>query len=146
MDLTSGYYQVPLDESSKDITSFIVPQGRFRFNVLLMGLKPSSDFFNPATQMLEENEQKDNIKLVDDVASGSETVDRIKSKVKSVLEFCRRIYFRKNLYRFCTPPLVTQFPSSLHRKVPQRGPLGRTAVVSERRYKRLFSNPFLSQI
>ena len=70
LDLTSGYYQVPLDISSRDITSFIVPQGRFRFLVLPMGLKPSCDFFNPATQILESNEHRDNIKIVDDVGGG----------------------------------------------------------------------------
>ena len=70
LDLTSGYYQVPLDDSSKDITSFIVPQGRFCFNVLPMGLKPSCDFFNPATQILEQHEHRDNIKIVDDVWGG----------------------------------------------------------------------------
>ena len=70
LDLTSGYYQVLLDDSSKYITSFIVPQGRFRFNVLPMGLKPSCNFFNPATQILEQQEHRDNIKIVDDVGGG----------------------------------------------------------------------------
>ena len=58
MDLTCGYYHVPMEEGSKDLTTFIVPQGRFYFNVLPMGTKPSSDYFNPATKMLEEGEQK----------------------------------------------------------------------------------------
>ena len=85
----SGYYQVPLHESSKDIKSFIVPQGRFRFNVLPMGLKPLCNFFNPATEMLEKNEHKENIKIVDDVGDGSETTVGVRSKVKALLDLCR---------------------------------------------------------
>ena len=65
---------MPLDDSSKDITSFIVPQGHFRFTVLPMGLKPSFDFLSPATQILEQHEHRDNIKIVDDVRGGSNGV------------------------------------------------------------------------
>ena len=31
VDLLQGYHQVPLHEDSRDITTFIVAQGRFRF-------------------------------------------------------------------------------------------------------------------
>ena len=43
-----------------------------------MGMNPSSDYFNLATRMLEEEDQKYNIKIVDDVARGSGTVAGIK--------------------------------------------------------------------
>ena len=78
MDLTSGYYQVPLEEGSKDLTTFIVPQGRFCFNVLPMGMKPSSDYFNPATKMLEEGEQKYDSKIVDNVSGAAAIATGIK--------------------------------------------------------------------
>ena len=57
-DLTSCYYQVPFEESSKDMTTFNVPQGRFCFDILPMGLKPSSDFSNPNAKMLKGEDQK----------------------------------------------------------------------------------------
>ena len=82
MDLTSGYYEVPLHESSKDITSFIIPQGCFRFNVLPMGLKASCNCLNPTTEILKKNEHKKNFKIVDDVGGASYTAEGVKSKVK----------------------------------------------------------------
>ena len=46
LDLTSGYHQVTLSEEDKDMTTFTLPRGRFCYEVLPMGLKPSSDIFN----------------------------------------------------------------------------------------------------
>ena len=85
----SGYYQVPLEKSSKDIPSFKVPQGRFRFNVLPMGLKPLCNSFNPATKMIKKNEHKKNIKFMDHMAGGSKTAVGIRTKIKSLLDLCR---------------------------------------------------------
>ena len=38
LDLQSGYWQVPLDEASKEITAFSIRKGHFEFNVLPFGL------------------------------------------------------------------------------------------------------------
>ena len=46
LDLTAGYHQVELSAKDKDLTTFTLPWGRFRYEVLPMGLKPSSDVFN----------------------------------------------------------------------------------------------------
>ena len=37
-DMTSGYFQIPLEDESKELTTFIIPQGRFAYNVTPMGL------------------------------------------------------------------------------------------------------------
>ena len=40
MDLTSGFWQLPLDEKSRPLTAFTCPgKGQFQYNVLSMGLK-----------------------------------------------------------------------------------------------------------
>jgi len=40
MDLTSGFWQMPLDKSSRSYTAFTVPgKGQFQYNVVSMGLK-----------------------------------------------------------------------------------------------------------
>ena len=49
-DMKSWYYQIPLENDSKEITTFIIPQGRFAYNLSLMGLLPSGDMFNQRTQ------------------------------------------------------------------------------------------------
>ena len=46
LDLTAWYHEVELSEEDKDLTCFTLPWGRFRYEVLPMGLKPSSDIFN----------------------------------------------------------------------------------------------------
>ncbi|XP_063894737.1 uncharacterized protein LOC135117976 [Helicoverpa armigera] len=38
LDLTSGYYQVPLSEKSRPLTSFVTPDGQYEFNRMPFGL------------------------------------------------------------------------------------------------------------
>ncbi len=45
LDLMKGYYQVPLAESSRDLTAFVTPWGNFRFKVLPFGLKNAPAIF-----------------------------------------------------------------------------------------------------
>ena len=45
LDATSGYHQVPLDEESALLTTFLLPSGRFKHLVAPMGLSASSDGF-----------------------------------------------------------------------------------------------------
>jgi hypothetical protein len=46
LDLRSSFYQVPLDEASKDKTAFITRRGQWRFRCLPMGLSNSPSVFN----------------------------------------------------------------------------------------------------
>ena len=45
MDATKGYWQVELDEDSRDLTAFITPFGRYRYKRAPMGLNSSSNEF-----------------------------------------------------------------------------------------------------
>ena len=49
LDLSHGYYQIPLDEDSQELTTFLVSDGdsatRFCYNRLLQGLASSGDEF-----------------------------------------------------------------------------------------------------
>ena len=49
IDLTQGYHQVGVAESSRDLLSIILPQGKYRYTCLPQGLNVSSDFFNLLT-------------------------------------------------------------------------------------------------
>ena len=49
IDLTQGYHQVGVSESSRDLLSIILPQGKYRFTCLPQGLNVSFDFFNLLT-------------------------------------------------------------------------------------------------
>lgn len=39
LDLVRGYWQIPLTERAKDISTFVTPQGTFHFEVMQYGLK-----------------------------------------------------------------------------------------------------------
>ena len=43
LDAVLGYYQIPLDEESKKLTTFLLPSGRYRYLRAPMGLSASSD-------------------------------------------------------------------------------------------------------
>ena len=45
LDAKMGYFQVPIDEKSRDLTCFITPWGRYRFRRAAMGLVSSSDVY-----------------------------------------------------------------------------------------------------
>ena len=52
LDLVRGYYQVPLDEDSKEITAFSTIKNHFQFNRLSFGLKNSGIGFQKIMQQL----------------------------------------------------------------------------------------------
>ena len=45
LDLKSGFYQIPINDSDKEKTAFITPFGLYQFNVLPMGLRNSPPTF-----------------------------------------------------------------------------------------------------
>lgn len=45
LDLYSGFWQVPLEEQSRNLTSFSTAEGSFRFNVLPFGLNVAPNSF-----------------------------------------------------------------------------------------------------
>jgi predicted aspartyl protease len=45
LDTKQGFWQIPLDESSKKLTTFICPFGRFQFNRLPFGIKSAPEHF-----------------------------------------------------------------------------------------------------
>lgn len=45
LDMTSGYYQIPVEEKSKEKTAFITPDGQFEFNRMPFGLTNAPSVF-----------------------------------------------------------------------------------------------------
>ena len=43
LDTVHGYFQLALDEDSSFLTTFLIPSGRYRYLLALMGLSLSSD-------------------------------------------------------------------------------------------------------
>ena len=51
-DLAKGYWQIPIDEDSKDVTIFTCHKGLFKFNVLPFGIQAGSQVFCRAMRKL----------------------------------------------------------------------------------------------
>ena len=45
LDASSGYWQIPLDEASSDLTAFSTPFGRYKYTRLPFGLHSASEVF-----------------------------------------------------------------------------------------------------
>ena len=52
LDMIQGYFQVPLDEETSNLTGFITTWGKYKYLRAPMGLAPSSDWFNRFTATL----------------------------------------------------------------------------------------------
>ena len=75
LDLYSGFYQIPLDEQSREITAFITHEGLYEFNRLPMGLATSPSVFQRALTFILKTYIKLKICLVyiDDIVIFSRT-------------------------------------------------------------------------
>ena len=45
LDANSGFWQIPLTQSSRLLSTFITPAGRYRFNKLPFGISSSAEHF-----------------------------------------------------------------------------------------------------
>ena len=89
MDAVQGYHQIPLDEDSSLLTTFILPWGRFRYRCAGMGLSASSDEWCRRSDKAIEGISGVR-KLVDDFLVEGETLDELRLRVRLVLANCRR--------------------------------------------------------
>ena len=88
IDLTQGYHQVGVAESSRDLLSIILPQGKYRFTCLPQGLNVSSDFFNLLTDP-EIRNQPGYKKNVDDILTHAKDIRQLEARMKKLLDVCR---------------------------------------------------------
>ena len=90
LDTVHGHFQIPLDEPSSRLTTFLLPCGRYRYTCAPMGLKSSSDEFcrrtdEALTGLLDEWLMK----IVDDMLIQAPTWDLLYERVRVVLERCQ---------------------------------------------------------
>ena len=88
-DAVQGYFQIPLDEESSKLTTFLVERGRFRFTRAPMGLNPSSDYFCERSD-LAFAAVTDLLKIVDDGLLQAPTQKDLLISFRQILECCRK--------------------------------------------------------
>lgn len=68
LDLTKGYWQVPMEESSQDKTAYVTHRGCFMWKVTPFGLKNASSTFQRLTNKLLERHKGYACGYIDDIA------------------------------------------------------------------------------
>ena len=100
LDLQSGYWQVPLDEKSKEITAFSTMKGHFEFNVLPFGLSNAALTFQRLMDyVLSSLHWSQCLVYLDDViifrSSFSEHLERLKTVLTRLKEAGLTLKFLK---------------------------------------------------
>ena len=86
LDAKSGYHQIPLDEHSSMLTTFILPSGRYRYLRSPMGLNASSDHWNLRSD--EALKGLPIIKIVDDILIYAPNFEQLYTRIHQVLDRC----------------------------------------------------------
>ena len=87
-DARNGYWQIPLDDTSKALTTFITEFGRYRFLRAPMGLVSSGDEFCARTDKALSGVTCVH-KLVDDILVFGEDYAELIACIRQVLERCQ---------------------------------------------------------
>ncbi|CAH2207715.1 jg2951, partial [Pararge aegeria aegeria] len=91
LDLASGYYQIPMSETSKYLTAFITPDGHFEFNRMPFGLANAPSTFQRAINNILGNARfKEAFAYMDDVIIPSKTIEEGFQRLISTLELFRK--------------------------------------------------------
>lgn len=90
MDLVKGYYQMQLEENSKNYTAFSTVSGQYRFNRLSFGLKNGPAAFQREMQRILTGFSRDKVVIyVDDVLLISKGFSEHLTLIERVLDrFC----------------------------------------------------------
>lgn len=88
LDLCKGYWQVPLTNSSKDLTTFRVPSGLFRFTVMPFGLHGAPATFQRLVDRVLKGAEQYAAAYIDDIVVYSGTWE---DHLKHLADVFRRI-------------------------------------------------------
>ena len=88
-DATSGYHQVELDEESRDLTTFLLPSGRYRYARMPMGLVSSGDVWCQRSDQAFEG-HRGTLKIVDDGITGGRDIAELRERLVKVFESCKK--------------------------------------------------------
>lgn len=96
LDLTKGYWQIPLAESAKEKTAFVTPDGAFQYKRMPFGLQNAPATFQRKMDKILRPHQKYAAAYLDDVIIHSTDWVSHLPKVQAVLDSIREAGFTAN--------------------------------------------------
>lgn len=98
LDLFSGYYQVPISEKSKPLTSFVTPDGQYEFNRMPFGLANAPAVFQRMmNKVLGSARYSQATAYIDDVLIYGNCVQQCLERLENVLQLLQRANLTLNL-------------------------------------------------
>lgn len=98
LDLFSGYYQVPISEQSKPLTSFVTPDGQFEFNRMPFGLANAPAVFQRMmNRVLGSARYSQATAYIDDVLIYGKNVEQCLERLENVLKLLKQANLTLNL-------------------------------------------------
>ena len=88
LDAIMGYFQVELDEKSSSLTTFLLPDGRYKYTRLPMGAANSGDEWNVRSDPVVEGLPWAR-KIIDDILVSAPTEETLGGRVREILTRCR---------------------------------------------------------
>lgn len=90
LDLASGYYQIPIEEQSKDKTAFVTPDGQFEYNRMPFGLVNAPSVFQRAiNKILNQARVKYALIYMDDILIPAKTFEEGLLRLEEVLRLLK---------------------------------------------------------
>jgi hypothetical protein len=99
IDLSMGYYHIPLDEYSAKLCTTILPWGKYRYRRLPMGIKNSPDIFQAVINDLLGDLDFVQVYLDDILITSSGSFQDHLKKLKIVFTRLEQANFRANLHK-----------------------------------------------
>ena len=91
LDCNWGFWNLPLDEKSKELTAFVSPLGSYQFNVLPFGIKNApSEFQRAMDVVLSHLYQKGVLTYIDDIVIFTDTLEAHLERLAQVLDACAK--------------------------------------------------------
>ena len=100
LDAANGFYQLPLDEDSSKLTTFITPMGRFCFRRLPFGINSAPEIFQKKMTDILDNQDGAEA-CMDDILIFGSTIEEHDRRLNQVLEKVTKSGLQLNKEKCC---------------------------------------------